>query len=362
MARIDSLQAYRSLAVLGIILFHLTFVEAKNAGGDRLLPAFLDWAQLCVDLFFVISGFVMALVTRGRFGQVQEIKRFAFNRAARVYPVYWLYFFLTLSVFLLKPQWVNSSHGEPDLWASFFLLPTSQVSLVMVSWTLTFELWFYLAFTLLMFFRERHLPYCLAAWGLLLVVVNLFYDVRDFPPYLHLMLHPYALQFILGAGAGLLFSSGRLSRLSLGALLVLLALTLLIAMPFAYWLRLFETPSLLRMLLIGATFAALVIISALLEQRGHLRIPTLLRHLGDSSYSTYLSHLLVLGVLGKLWAAVGPWPHSSLDNWLVVLTAVVACLAYGWLAYLVSEKPLMQATARLSNNYFPLAPRGASPA
>ena len=134
-----------------------------------------------------------------------------------------------------------------------------------------------------------------------------------------------------------------------------MAVALLVAIPLTYRFRLFDEPDLLRMLLVGMVFSALTLSSAELEKRGFLRIPVLMRNLGDSSYSTYLAHILVLGVLGKFWATIGPWPDTLLDNWLLVFLAILACSAYGWLAYLVIERPLMQTTSRLSKTYFPSA-------
>ena len=68
-------------------------VEAKYSEGDLLLPALGDFFQLGVDLFFVISGFVMVIVTRGRFQNTVQTQRFVFNRLSRIYPNYGLYFF-----------------------------------------------------------------------------------------------------------------------------------------------------------------------------------------------------------------------------------------------------------------------------
>ncbi|MCF5549807.1 acyltransferase family protein, partial [Pseudomonas syringae] len=65
MERLYSLQGLRGVAVLGVVLFHMMSVESKFSGGDILLPPWLDFFQLGVDLFFVISGFVMVIVSRG---------------------------------------------------------------------------------------------------------------------------------------------------------------------------------------------------------------------------------------------------------------------------------------------------------
>jgi exopolysaccharide production protein ExoZ len=85
----------------------------------------------------VISGFIMVTVTKGRFTLDGEVMRFLWGRLTRIYPTYWFYFFLTLAVFLIKPDWVNASQGHQiQLIPSFFLLPSHQLPLVMVAWSL----------------------------------------------------------------------------------------------------------------------------------------------------------------------------------------------------------------------------------
>ncbi|MGZ8144984.1 MAG: acyltransferase family protein, partial [Methylosarcina sp.] len=158
MNRWQSVQTLRGIAVLGIVGFHAMAIEKKYSGGDRLLPDFFRLGQSGVDLFFVISGFVIMSVTRGRFGCPRETLRFLWGRLTRIYPAYWFYFFLTAAIFFIRPGWVNTSQGRhPEFISSFFLLPADRLPLVMVAWTLIHELWFYLVFSVLLTLNERRL-------------------------------------------------------------------------------------------------------------------------------------------------------------------------------------------------------------
>ena len=140
------IQALRGFAVLGVVAFHSMSIEKKYSGGDLLLPDFLLLGQSGVDLFFVISGFVMVTVTMGRFVRDREMQRFLWGRFTRIYPTYWFYFFLTAVVYFIKPSWVNSLYGhQAELFTSFLLFPNQQ-PLVMVAWSLSHELWFYSIF------------------------------------------------------------------------------------------------------------------------------------------------------------------------------------------------------------------------
>ncbi len=352
MERLYSLQGLRGLAVLGVVLFHMTAVELKYSGGDRLLPGWLDFFQLGVDLFFVISGFVMVIVSRGRFQSGVESRRFLFNRVSRIYPTYWLYFFITLAVYLLQPGMVNSGHGESNLWLSFLLLPSDKVLLVMVAWSLLFELWFYLVFSVLLFFKERYLPWLLAVWALVLLAFNMLEDWQAYSPVLAVVLHPYALEFIAGALLALLFYSRHSVRIPDFAVWGLLAGALLLGTPLIGLYGLFEGHGLVRMLVVGLVFGLLVFTLALLERRKHLSMPKGLVLIGDMSYTVYLSHLLVLGVIGRIWQLLGGWPGTLMDNIFFAALMMSAVLCYGWVGYRCFEKPVLDRANAFARKYF----------
>ncbi|MCF5396765.1 acyltransferase family protein, partial [Pseudomonas syringae] len=266
MERLYSLQGLRGVAVLGVVLFHMMSVESKFSGGDILLPPWLDFFQLGVDLFFVISGFVMVIVSRGRFQSAIEAQRFLFNRVSRIYPTYWLYFFITLAVYLVQPGMVNSGHGSSNLIMSFLLLPNDKVLLVMVAWSLLFELWFYVVFSGFLLFRERSLPFLLGGWGVIIVVFNTLADWQDYSSAVKIILHPYALEFMLGAALALFFYGRHSARVPTAAVWLLLGVALLAAVPLIGYYRLYESQGLLRMLMVGGSFGVLVLTLALLER------------------------------------------------------------------------------------------------
>jgi peptidoglycan/LPS O-acetylase OafA/YrhL len=354
MERIYSLQGLRGVAVLGVVLFHMTAVEHKYSGGDILLPPLLDFFQLGVDLFFTISGFVMVIVSRGRFQKFAESKRFLFNRVSRIYPTYWLYFFITLAVALAMPGVVNSSHGSSNLLMSFLLLPSDKVLLVIVAWSLVFELWFYLVFTGLMCFRERWLPFFLAAWALVLLVFNSLENWQDCNAALKIMLHPYALEFIIGVALALWFYSRHNPRIPTSAISIALVVALIPGIALIGYFRLFDDQGIVRMLAVGAVVGTLIFTFATLERRRHVRMPGFLVAVGDMSYTVYLSHLLVLGVIGRIWQVVGTRPDSLLDNALFAALMMVAVVCYGSVGYRFFEKPVLDRSNDYSRRRFRL--------
>lgn len=354
MKRIDVVQALRGVAALAVVAFHAQFVEHKYAVGTTLLPDVLHLGRTGVDLFFVISGFVMVTVTRGRyqFG-LRQVPRFLWSRLTRIYPVYWFYFALFAAAFLLHPAWVNASQGHQFSWLrSFFLLPDHHLPLVMVAWSLIHELWFYLVFALFLALPRRWLPWELTGWALVIIVAALTLSAADLSPGLRVALHPYSLEFIAGAFAALFWHQQRIPHLPKSWALGLIVAVLAVGLPLIYQTRLFVHPDLLRALVIGGFYALLVVALVTLESAGVLRVPRFLGRLGDMSYTVYLSHLLVLGAIGHLWAMIGPWPQTRLDNLIVVTVMLVAVVTCGWWGYRLVERPLINWSHRTRTRLF----------
>lgn len=142
-----NLQLLRFLAASLVVLYHTSKYLPRLDEPLFVLFAFGSATGFAgVDLFFLISGFIMAYTTQGKFGAVHGWE-FARRRIARIYSGYWPFFLLALAVFLrARPEHFEESH----LVASFFLWPQPlNHNLLEISWTLSFEMYFYLLFALL---------------------------------------------------------------------------------------------------------------------------------------------------------------------------------------------------------------------
>ena len=96
----------------------------------------------------------------------------------------------------------------------------------------------------------------------------------------------------------------------------------------------------------GGLYGTLLASCVVLEARRSLRIPAFLRLSGDMSYTVYLSHALVLSVIGKTWLAIGPVSDLA-DNVLACAVMFAAVIVYGWIAYRLIEKPTVDLSRRL---------------
>ncbi len=341
---VQNIQGLRGVAVLLVVVFHLALVEAQYGGATPLLPALATVGMMGVDLFFVISGFVMVGITRGGFRQPVFAMRFLYRRASRIYPLYWIYSLCVLAVFVVQPSWVNSSQGhQVDLLASFLLIPDERLPLLMVGWTLIHEVYFYAVFFgLLLLLAERHLPWGLLGWAL--VVVGAYLTSPPSPsPAVALAIHPLTLEFIAGAGLGLMAPRWRRIPTAGFAGVAILAGSVGLWL-YAGYRGLTNDPLPdpgLRVLLFGIPAWTLVAWAVRAEMGGHYLLRTLQR-IGDASYSIYLSHLLVLVAGGRLWAV---WAGDGIaDNRLALPLLLLAVLVTGQWSYRWLERPLLDLT------------------
>jgi exopolysaccharide production protein ExoZ len=346
LSKIQNLQALRGIAVLLVVVFHLVPIEEKYGGGNTILPHFLGFGLSGVDLFFVISGFVMVTVTRGKFGIPGQAQRFLYHRVSRIYPLYWFYSLLVLAVFLWQPTMINSSQGgQVNLVASFLLWPQKHLPLVPVGWTLIHEMYFYLVFFLLfLLIAEKYLLRVLLGWGILVAVIGSLITIRH--PVFRLVTHPLTMEFIGGALVAILYyrrppsnHRGLLVGVLIGSFVFMLAAYIvfdsLYHRPPPLWWRatLFGIPSIL-----------IVYCLTQLEQHG-MTMPKIINRIGDASYSIYLSHVLVLSALGRIWYVFRS--EGTIDNMLLLPVIFVVTVAAGYVGYLLVERPLLRLARKL---------------
>jgi peptidoglycan/LPS O-acetylase OafA/YrhL len=328
-----------------VVLFHLGLIERKYGVVDTLLPGVLQFGASGVDLFFVISGFVMVTVTRGHFRNARQALVFLFRRVTRIYPLYWVYSLLALAVFLIQPSWVNSTQGnQVNLLASFLLLPSDRLPLVQVGWSLIHEMYFYLAyFSILLLLPERALAFSLAAWGAGVVLLHL--TVSPSNPALALVSHPLTWEFLGGCLVAVMFHRRDTGPRG-GTAFMIIAGVLFVASVAGHEVNRYITGQVVpegwwRVLIYGGPAVGIVYALTAAERKGVV-LPSVLVHVGNASYSIYLSHLFVLSVAGRIWQRV--LTTGSADNVLFALMAFGLVLLTGVASYWLVETPLLQLT------------------
>ena len=162
---------------LGSLLDNSTLSMIGFSGNLLILPLWAMW--IGVDLFFVISGFIMVWVAGALPRGTASARDFMFARVTRIYPLWWL-FAGAMALFLLyfkgvpwDPERLDPKEldGAVHLIKSLFLWPQPTHPVLGVGWTLVHEMYFYVGFALLLLcvplrWRLR----ALLAWGAIVLI------------------------------------------------------------------------------------------------------------------------------------------------------------------------------------------------
>lgn len=330
--KLASIQILRGVAANAVVMAHLSAYERSVAGPDLY---FAPWyyGAAGVDLFFVISGFVMVASASGT-----PTAAFLWRRFARIYPLYWIATLAFLATILAFPGFVGTRGPEDQsILRTVFLVPIWGDNIIPLAWTLIFEVWFYLIFAGLLAMKAN-LWKAMAVWLGILLVCLIAGSPFDTPLY-HLTSFLSA-EFMLGMVAGLLWKRGE-DRFALPALLAgLLMLTIAVFwLAPSYDIGKLSTYQNWRVLYFGVP-SALVVYGAVGLERYAKRLPALLSTLGDISYSTYLLHLIVLFFVANIvrLSPLGGWA----DNAAIFVVGLVGSNVVAYGAYRLFERPIMR--------------------
>jgi peptidoglycan/LPS O-acetylase OafA/YrhL len=345
--RIQNIQALRGVAVLLVMFVHLAGMEREFGGGERLLPALASAGRAGVDLFFVISGFVMVAVTSGAGRGPRAAAGFLYHRATRIYPAYWFYTGLLIGLHVLLPQYADPARwGTVSVARSLLLLPQKGTPILVVGWSMVHEIYFYLAFALFVLAPERRLGALLGCWLAAVVALPALLPGLPASPAAALLVNPLTVEFVAGAAIALLARRGALlpgrTALAAGAILLPCAYAALAPGGAAGqgW-----PEGWARVAVFGVPAVLMIAGAVSMEFSGGRLLPRPLQAIGDASYSIYLIQIFVVLALGRVWARVR-LPGLA-DNAAAVALAAGAILAAGALSHRLLERPLLALARRL---------------
>jgi exopolysaccharide production protein ExoZ len=343
-ARLGSLQLLRAVAAIGVVFTHaITRISVTFPQGDGQSLFAGPHGQLTVgdagvDLFFVISGFIMLHVHHDDFAKPGAPQRFMAKRVMRIVPIYWLLSALALLFVVFAPDLFTTHSKSVDMsWiiGSFFFLPIASAGetvspLVGVGWTLNYEMFFYVVFAFaLLLPRRRGLQLIFLGFGSLVatgIVLQLSGPVSGF------FTNCLLLDFLLGlAIAGWSLGGGKLSfPAALIALLVgiaCLSATIVVPPPE-------EGPARFLAWGIPAGLVVLAMRNIAIPDSAFARLATVL---GDASYSIYLFQFFALPAWARVMRLAGA-QALPFDLNVILLTVIVT--ATGFCGWLLIERPM----------------------
>jgi peptidoglycan/LPS O-acetylase OafA/YrhL len=336
--RYDSLQVARFIGASLVVVYHFGAVELLY-GSDRLVSPLLSYAATVIDLFFVVSGFLMGTLYRNNSGGIGEVLEFSLRRVLRIYPSYWL---VTLAVLAV---WIGS-HGHlfsqmvgrhPDVAASLLILPSASRPVVQVAWTLLHEVYFYAGFAVVLLVRPALRPMVLALWAGIVLIGCYGPPQMLAHPAGALVFSPYTLEFIAGVALG--WGVPRMRRHA--PRLALLAGSALwvagIVMTGFDHNRKLALPEHAQIALDGCTAVLWCYGLVAADLRRLWTCPAFLSRGGDWSYALYLVHTLVIGMVCFVWRPLSQ--HGVFDNAVVLIVSLGASIAISAIVFNRLERP-----------------------
>jgi len=325
-------QALRGLAAMLVVVYHATQMVHERMGAGEVWT----FGAAGVDLFFPISGFVMAYTTHRYWGEAGRATDFLLRRLVRVVPLYWAATALKIVALLLVPT--MASHPQLDAWhmvSSFLFIPAWDVHhraqpVVPIGWTLHFEMLFYLLFAGALWLRLK--PVLVV--GAALAVLS-YLPLEPVLGAVGTLANPILLEFVAGMFIG--WAAARGHRLPTAVAIGCLCLALL-ALPLTQFMPHGEVYA-WRHLVWGVPGALAVAAGVALEPLLRKRLQGWPLQLGDASYAIYLVHGFVLPPLGMLMSRLGLteglWPAIT----LVICcgaSAIVGVCTHRWVEHPVT--------------------------
>jgi exopolysaccharide production protein ExoZ len=312
--RLDSIQFLRFAAAFSVLVYHIPRLH------------FGSWG---VDVFFIISGFVIA------YSANKSTDFFFTKRLVRVIPIYWL---LTIAVFAIA--WYSPSlltHTSPNFYyltKSLLFIPFDKNALelrpiLVVGWTLNYEMIFYTIFAISLKVTKNKYIYVSS-----IAITLLHLTAHSLPkelPIVRFLSDSIILEFVFGMIVFQLWKHWnekniQLSKSSSSLVAIAVAILILLSLMLNTQIRAID---------LGLPSFLVVILA--LHLGPLIKIPRLFLLLGDSSYSLYLTHLFVIQLADKFLNA---FDKVGFAFWSSTVIVIVLCMFLSICSYKFIELPI----------------------
>jgi peptidoglycan/LPS O-acetylase OafA/YrhL len=335
---LSGVQLLRVVAATAVVAAHVQFDFVHHLGLPSALPAWFGIFHAGVDLFFVISGFIMVYSSERLFGRPAASSEFLRRRIARIVPLYWAVTTVMLGYDLMRGFAVADSSRSLVL-SSYFFIPYPRPSgemgpLYGVGWTLNYEMFFYVVFAIGLVARRAY-----AVCGIIgiFAVFSLFHALSNpLPLPFGFWFDPIILEFCLGMLLGWAYRANLRLPTPLGPVLLGTAAAGFFWQASRWHLPLPEW--------LGLGVPSVVAVAAMTLTRRPLAFPIIDR-LGDASYAIYLVHPMVIATARMLSGRDYLTPAAA--PWEYLAGVVAASLAAAVFVHVRFEKPVSLYCRRL---------------
>lgn len=359
--KLNSIQFLRAVAVLLIVYAGSMDLQMQFSWSNQQDFYHLQkFGAIGIDLFFVISGFIITYSSYNYTGAAQGA-RFLTKRFFRINPVYYITSLVFFGVALIQ-GWKDNSSIQIDKTINsaidtMLIIPSSgdvhsYKPMLDIGWPLSFGWLFYILFFLLILSKTR---YKVLFMGIILTgLVALGYLKKTIDYRIIFITNPIILEFLLGVLIAWLYLRIKTILKFIPTTCILIALLSYIAL-IAYsnnvpisdkiW-NLYGFVGMRRFLIWGIPSAFLVAGCLFMEKNNQLaRLwnNKWLQLTGNASFSIYLVHITVFSLLTMLYKGTGFFLNPDLAIWLQLALAVFVSICF----YKLVEKPLLERALKI---------------
>lgn len=326
----DILQVFRGIASLLVVIHHTYASFAYYHHLDNEILHFIAGVgKLGVDFFFVLSGFIIAYTTYQFRDQTPYLKKYVFNRVIRIYIPYLPVGIAMLLLYYWFPS-ISNSDRSVSLITSLFLVPHGNPALS-VAWTLVYEMFFYIIYSL-NFFSRKWWYIALAVW-ITGIVGRAVSGITFDNAFLNLIFNLYNLEFILGVFTAYLVRNQVFTKANYWSFIIPTGIfvVFLVMKYTSFNLFPFSQNLIFALAAAGLVWVGTVAFTKKINEKNIWMM------LGNSSYSLYLLHNPLQSFLVRLVPSV----NIQILIMLQFLAVVFLCCVISYIYYLIFEKHLM---------------------
>lgn len=349
--KIEVIQVLRGIAVIMVIIFHFKDLIKPGEFLKNEMDFFFNSGAAGVDLFFVISGFIMVFVTRKSAGGFKSFKTFLIKRIIRVWP---MYIIATITYALIViPTLADTSRGIAlRIIKSIFFIPLTYTDppyfgypFLGVGWSLNYEIYFYILIAITLLITKYRWPFFLFLVILTLVFIPAIFGNLILQPlatqdygslFLNLITNPIIWEFVYGVIIGLIYINPGTYRFFKRIFKSRTVLAIVISL--AAWQCLSGFFGGHGPLYWGLSMAVLFLASVFYCSERSITFPAWMIYLGDISFSVYLWHIPMGELIKNIFLNLS-YPVFSTGTPAFLLT-ISMTLIFSHLSYQFLEKRL----------------------
>lgn len=337
---LNLIQLLRGVASLLVVFYHATS-NSNNILKEDFIFNFFSLGASGVDVFFVLSGFIITYTSIKGASQPGKLLPFLRRRAVRIFPTYWIIatFFLGLQILLPSFYKTHYDFNFGNITSTYLLFP-GHLMVNSVSWTLSYELFFYLMFTLIFLLPNKKWAFMIfMIYALVLMTLPVAgYSFENGKGWINFICFPMNVEFFMGVLAALI-----IPKIPVGFSLPLIftGSFMFIASGIFYDQEYqFLANSFNRVLLFGIPSFIIIIGLVKYELTHRVTMHKVFLSLGEASYSIYLLHLPVIVAFTKIILLFNI--NSNMVIQLLLILLIVAICFISILFYKFIEKPVIR--------------------